>query len=226
MSRRIMKGIIAGILILIANVGLFLFSATFTATFWICYFFTMLAAIIATYVEIVHVENKPVMYVYEVSAVTGLYLVVQLIAGSLCRNFLFLFPIRAFFIQFCILAAYLIMLLFVSIHGSHVSEQQQVRGRAQVNFRYILEAMKSAMAKMEYSNPQKKMVQHAYDSLASGQVMSGEVVYDIEQQMIATIDELGKAITAKDDVKVSELCNTLENLADQRKTKLNVKNPF
>ncbi|MCR5557596.1 MAG: hypothetical protein K6F75_08595 [Butyrivibrio sp.] len=226
MNRTVMKSIVAAILIVVANIGLFLFGDSFNSAFWISYVFMMLAAIVASYVLIFHINGKPYLQVYETSAITVFYLVIAFIAGIICKNFLFLWPARVFFIQLCIAALYAIAFLFVGIHGSHVSEQQQVRSTDLMNFRYILDLMKEATSRMEYSNPQRKMVIHAYDSLASGQVTSNEVVFDVEKGILESVEALKGAITSNDSAKVDELCKKIEELADERKRKLSLKRPF
>ena len=80
MNRTVMKSIVAAILIVVANIGLFLFGNSFGSVFWISYIFTMLAAIIASYVLIFYINNRPYLQVYEISAVTVAYLVVPLVA--------------------------------------------------------------------------------------------------------------------------------------------------
>ena len=226
MSRKVMKSIVAAILIIVANIGLFLFGDTFNSTFWISYVFMMAAALVASYVLIFFVDEKPYLQVYEISAITVFYLVVAFIAGIICKNFLFLWPARAFFIQLCIAALYAVAFLFVSIHSSHVSQQQATRATDLMNFKYILDLMKGAVSKMEYANPQRKMVMHAYDALASGQVSSNEVVFDIEKGILEAVESLKSAITNNDSAKIEELCKTIENLADERKSKLSLKRPF
>jgi hypothetical protein len=226
MNRTVMKSIVAAILILVANIGLFLFGDCFGAVFWLSYIFTMIAALIASYVEIFYINNKPYLLVYEISAVTIAYLGLALVAGFVCRNFLFLWPARAFFIQLCILAFYAVAFLFVIIHGSHVAEQQETRSTDLMNFKYIIDNMKSAVSKVDYSNPQRKMLMHAYDSLASGQVSSNEVVFDVEKGILEAVEGLNGAISNGDSEKIETLCKTIENLAEERKRKLSLKRPF
>ncbi|SCZ78989.1 hypothetical protein [Pseudobutyrivibrio xylanivorans] len=226
MSRTFMKGIVAAIIIVVANVGLFLFNNTFTHTFWISYTFMMMAALITAYVEVIYVNKKQILHAYEISAVTGFYFVVAFIAGLISIKVLWLIPARAFFLQFVIFALYLVAYLVVSMHGSHVNEQQATRTTDLMNFKYILDNMKSAASKMEYSHPQRKMVMHAYDSLASGQVASSEQVFDIENSITEAVEELKAAITGKDDEKVEKLCKRIEELSDERKSKLTARRPF
>lgn len=226
MNRTVMKSIVAAILIVVANIGLFLFGNSFGSVFWISYIFTMLAAIIASYVLIFYINNRPYLQVYEISAVTVAYLVIALVAGFVCRNFLYLWPARAFFIQLCILALFAVAFIFVMIHGSHVAEQQQTRSTDLMNFKYILDNMKSAVSKVDYSNPQRKMLMHAYDSLASGQISSNEVVFDVEKGILDAVEALKGAVSNGDSAKIEELCGTIENLAEERKRKLSLKRPF
>ena len=225
-NRTFIRGIIAVILILMGNVGLFLFSATFTMTFWICYAFMMLAALITAYVEIFYINKKPFPIVYEVTGVTVFYLIVELIAGTVCKTALWFLPARAFFIQFSIFCLFLVAFLFVVLHGSHIGEQQAVRSKQLINFKYILESMKSAVADMDYANPQRKTVMHAYDSLASGQVTSREDVVDLEENILNSIESLKEAINENNQGKIEELCKQIEKLSDERKRKLSIKAPF
>ena len=226
MNRTSMKCIVAAILIIVANFGLFLFTDSFGVVFWISYVFMMLAALIASYVLIFHIANKPFPLGYEQAGITVFYLVAAFLVGIVSKNLLFLWPARAFFLQFCVFALFLVAFLFASIHGSHVTEQQQIRSTDLMNFKYILDLMKGAVSKMDYTNPQRKMVMHAYDSLASGQVTSNEVVFDVEKNILEAVEALKGAITSNDSAKVEELCNQIENLADERKSKLSLKRPF
>lgn len=133
---------------------------------------------------------------------------------------------ESIFLQFCIFAVFLVAFLVVSMHSSHVNEQQATRTTDLMNFKYILDNMKSAASKMEYANPQRKMVMHAYDSLASGQVTSSEQVFDIENSITEAIEELKVAISGKDDEKVEKVCKRIEELSDERKSKLTARRPF
>ena len=226
MGKTFVKGIVAAIIIIGANVGLFAFTDTYSTSFWISYAFIMLATIITAYIEVIYVSKETCLHAYEVSAITLLYLVAASIAGVKCFLTFGLFPIRTFFIQFAIFAVFLILLMVDSFHSSQVKDQQAKRSTELTNFRYILENMKSAASKMDYSNPQRKMVMHAYDSLASGQVSSKEIVFDIENSIIDAIEELKSAITNKDDEKVNELCSRIEELSEERKSKLIARRPF
>ena len=226
MNRTGMKSMIAAILIIVANVGLFLFTDTFSAAFWISYVFIMLAAVITSYVEIFYINNKPYPQVYEISGVTGCYLVVAIIAGLISSKALWLFPSVAFFIQLIIFGAFLATFLLVMIHGSHVSEQQATRSTQIMNFKFILEKMKSAASNMDYSDPQRKTVMHAYDALAGGQVASREDVVDIEESIIRLIDDLKGAIQDKNETRINDLCKQIEDLSEERNSKLRIKQPF
>ena len=46
MDRKVMKAIIASVIILVANVGIFVLGSDFTTTFWIGYVYTMAAALL------------------------------------------------------------------------------------------------------------------------------------------------------------------------------------
>lgn len=226
MSRTAMKSMVAAILIILLNIGLFLFGFVASATFWISYIFMMLAALIASYVLIFYVNNKPHILVYELGAITVFYLFLAFITGIVSKNLLFLFPARAFFLQLCVFAFYCIAFLIAVIHGSHVGEQQQARATDIINFKYVLDQMQSAVSQMEYTHPLRKTVLHAYDSLASGQIRSNTEAFEVERNILDSVAALKTAITGKDDTKIQELCGVIETLAEERKHKLNMKSPF
>ena len=80
MDRKVMKAIIAGVIILVANVGIFVLGSDFTTTFWIGYVYTMAAALLTVYVEIFFVSKEELIFRYPISTVTFVYLAVQIVS--------------------------------------------------------------------------------------------------------------------------------------------------
>ena len=226
MNRAIIKGLIAVILISVANAGIFLLGADFTKTFWISYAYSMIAALVTTFVVIFLVKERSLMFKYEVSVITYVYLAVQLVAGLFCTFNLFHFPMLAFFIQLCVIAIYAVVMLMNYNHRSQVNEQQEIRGRDQANFRYVLDSMKSAISFMDYADPQRKAAMHAYDSLASGQVITNKAAFEIEREILTTIENFEKAVKDKNESLVADNCKKIEELAEARKRQLSAKATF
>ena len=226
MDRKVMKAIIAGVIILVANVGIFVLGSDFTTTFWIGYVYTMVAALLTVYVEIFFVAKEELIFRYPISTVTFVYLAVQIVSFIICTLLLWCFPLFTFILDLCILAAFIVMLMSVLLHNSTTKEQQAVRAKDIVNFKYILDTMNSVISKVTYADPNRKILMHAYDSIASGQAKSDISVMDLEQQMLTVIGQLDAAVSANDAGAVKTKCDEIEYLAAERKRRLSQRVPF
>ena len=225
-DKKIMKAIIALVIILVANIGIFVLGSDFTASFWIGYVYTMLAAVITTYVEIFFAPKEELIFRYPISTVTFVYLVVQIVAFIIGSLLLWMFPLLVFFVQLCIVAAYIVLFMSVLLHNTTTKEQQEIRAKDIVNFKYILDTMNTVISKVTYVDPNRKMLQHAYDSLASGQVKSDISVMDIEQQILAAIGRVDLAIGEQNAAEIKAGCDEIEYLAAERKRSLSQRVPF
>ena len=225
-DKKIMKAIIALVIILVANIGIFVLGSDFTASFWIGYVYTMLAAVITTYVEIFFAPKEELIFRYPISTVTFVYLVVQIVAFIIGSLLLWMFPLLVFFVQLCIVAAYIVLFMSVLLHNTTTKEQQEIRAKDIVNFKYILDTMNTVISKVTYVDPNRKMLQHAYDSLASGQVKSDISVMDIEQQILAAIGSVDLAIGEQNAAEIKAGCDEIEYLAAERKRRLSQRVPF
>ena len=225
-DKKIMKAIIALVIILVANIGIFVLGSDFTASFWIGYVYTMLAAVITTYVEIFFAPKEELIFRYPISTVTFVYLVVQIVAFIIGSRLLWMFPLLVFFVQLCIVAAYIVLFMSVLLHNTTTKEQQEIRAKDIVNFKYILDTMNTVISKVTYVDPNRKMLQHAYDSLASGQVKSDISVMDIEQQILAAIGRVDLAIGEQNAAEIKAGCDEIEYLAAERKRRLSQRVPF
>ena len=226
MDRKVMKAIIAGVIILVANVGIFVLGSDFTTTFWIGYVYTMAAALLTVYVEIFFVAKEELIFRYPISTVTFVYLAVQIVSFIICTLLLWRFPLFTFILDLCILAAFIVMLMSVLLHNSTTEEHKTVRAKDIVNFKYILDTMNSVISKVTYADPNRKILMHAYDSIASGQAKSDISVMDLEQQMLTVIGQLDAAVSAKDAGAVKTKCDEIEYLAAERKRRLSQRVPF
>lgn len=217
MKRSLLKALIALIVIVFTNVALFLLLEEFLATFWICYAFSMIAALITTYIEVFFARKEVLIFRYPVSTVTFIYLFVTLAFSVLAMLGLSEYVLLVFLAHLFIFAAYLVMLLSVFIHNSSTKEQQAVRGVDVANFRYILDKMNSIISKSEYADPNRKLLQHAYDSLASGQIKSSDAAQVVEQNIINILNSLEGAVVNRDTSEIQSLCAQLETAAEERK---------
>lgn len=226
MDRKILKLLIAIVILLTANIGIFVLGTNFAVTFWISYAYGMIAAVISIYVLIFSSVKERLLFRYPIQAVTYVYLGVELAAAFFVTHLLFYRPLFAFMLQLVILALYIVALLSVMVNNSFIKEQQQIRSTDIANFEYIVNLMKEVLANVDYSDPDKKTIQHVADAVASGQIRSGEAVYDLEQHMISQIGELKTAVTEKNHEKVLEACKGIENSAQERKRILSQRAKF
>lgn len=226
MNSKLLKGLIAIIIILVANIGVFTLGSDFATAFWISYVFAMIAALVTVFVELFFVSKEKLIFRYPISTVTYFYLVVALVAAYGAVILLKHLLLVSFILQLCILAVYAVALLSVLLHNTAIKEQQEIRGRDIVNFRYILDSMNAVVSKMTYTDPNRKIVQHAFDSLAGGQVKSDMSVYDLEQQIISQIAILDKAVSSQQQEQIIESCRQIETAADERKRRLGQRAPF
>ena len=86
--------------------------------------------------------------------------------------------------------------------------------------------MKNAMSKVPYDAPYKKTVEHAYDSLASGQTASSPEVQDVETSILEAIEKLDGIIEQGNEEEIVSICKDIEKLAGVRKAKLACKTGF
>lgn len=217
MSRKVLKLLVAVVILLTANIGIFAFVTNFFAAFWISYTFAMIACGISIYVEIFSAAKEKLIFRYSISAITYLYLAVAVVAAYIAAHIFIFHPLSAFMLQLTILAAYIVCLLSVMVNNSAIKEQQQMRGRDIENFEYIKNLMNRVIAKVPYQDPDRKMLQHAGDAVASGQVRSSEAAYELERRMISQIESLDRAVSENDRAKISELCGQIESSAEERK---------
>lgn len=226
MDRRILKLLIAFVLLLTANIGIFTLGSDFATTFWISYVYAMIAAIISIYVLIFSSVKEKLLFRYPIQAVTCVYLGIELVAAFFVTQLLSFKPLFAFLVQLVILSLYIVGLLSVMVNNSFIQEQQQIRGTDIANFEYIVNLMKEVVSKVPYADPDRKTIQHAADCVASGQVRSGEAVYDLEQKMISQIEELKAAVSEKNREKVLAACSSIESSAEERKRILSQRAKF
>lgn len=118
------------------------------------------------------------------------------------------------------LAVFLIIIICGKAENDFIKEQEEIRGREISNFKYTLECMKRVQSKIEYSASYKKTVEHAYDSLASGQTASSPDVEELEKSILDAIEELDAVVDSKDEQKIAEACAKIEKLAGERKARL------
>lgn len=226
MKNNVMKGLISLIVILFTNLAVFLILDDFNEAFWICYVFAMIAALIATGVEIFYTKKEALIFKYPVMAVTYLYSIVAVVVAVATYKLLQDNLLPLFLINLFIFAFYLTVMLGTSIHNNTIKEQQAVRGRDIIAFKYVLDRMQAVIANVKYEDVNYKKMKHAYDSMASGQVQSNDMARVVENKMLDMINMLDEAVNNKNQEMVADLCHQLELAAEERKRIMNTSNPM
>jgi len=226
MKNNVMKGLISLIVILFTNLAVFLILDDFNEAFWICYVFAMIAALITTGVEIFYTKKEALIFKYPVMAVTYLYSIVAIVVAVVTYNLLQDNLLPLFLINLFVFAFYLTVMLGTSIHNNTIKEQQEVRGRDIIAFKYVLDRMQAVIANVKYEDVNYKKMKHAYDSLASGQVQSNDMARVVENKMLDMINMLDEAVNNKNQEMVADLCHQLELAAEERKRIMNTSNPM
>ena len=220
------KAFISAIVLVATVVCMFLFAAKYNAVFWVNLAFAIVAVIVATLVIVGVAPSGKRTFGMGVTTYAIAYLVLDLgyafktvfVPAFLAR--------RVALVHVVLLAALLIVVILSKAEDEFISEQQEIRGRELANFKYTLECMKKVQSKVEYGAPYRKTVEHAYDSLASGQTSSAAVAEDVERAILDAISELENVVSVKDEAKINEICGKIENLAAERKAKLASKMNF
>lgn len=226
MKNNVMKGLISLIVILFTNLAVFLILDDFNEAFWICYVFAMIAALIATGVEIFYTKKEALIFKYPVMAVTYLYSIVAVVVAVATYKLLQDNLLPLFLINLFAFAFYLTVMLGTSIHNNTIKEQQAVRGRDIIAFKYVLDRMQAVIANVKYEDVNYKKMKHAYDSMASGQVQSNDMARVVENKMLDMINMLDEAVNNKNQEMVADLCHQLELAAEERKRIMNTSNPM
>jgi len=76
------------------------------------------------------------------------------------------------------------------------------------------------MNKVPFDAPYKKKVEHAYDSLASGQTVSTPEIEELEKSILDAIRELDDILEKGEEEPILQACDKIEKLAAERKSRL------
>lgn len=223
---KIFRGLIALVGLLVANIGIFVFIHKYFLTFWISYGFLMAAFLVNICVHIFVKNTKPLIFGYSLGAVAAVYLIAEIIAAVIFFALSPFAALPAFLVQLIILVAFGICYLQVLMTSAATARQQEIRGRDIMNFKDVLERMRSVQSKIPYEAPYKKTVEHAYDSLAGGQVRSNREADEIERKILDEIHRLDAAVSAANEEEICAGCVKLERLAEERKEVLNRRELF
>ncbi|MCR5798859.1 MAG: hypothetical protein K6G69_02195 [Lachnospiraceae bacterium] len=218
--KRAYKGIIAIILLVAVDLIMIFSSVAFNAVFFANFIFASIAVVLSMGVIIFLADKEKKLFKLSLTAYAIAYLVVTL---YLAMKFTFAPPVTIGWIcaiYIALLAVFLIIIICGKAENDFIKEQEEIRGREISNFKYTLECMKRVQSKIEYSASYKKTVEHAYDSLASGQTASSPDVEELEKSILDAIEELDAVVDSKDEQKIAEACAKIEKLAGERKARL------
>ena len=131
-------------------------------------------------------------------------------------------PVISIVLHVVILAGALIAYIYAINVNQEVKKNQSIRENEVLNFKTALFGMEAVLNEIGYSESYKKTVQHAYDRMASAQTKSNPQVAELEKAILAKINELGFAVREKKESDISILCKDIEQLINERETKLRI----
>lgn len=215
------------LVVLVATVAcMFLLAPKYNAVFWVNLAFSVAAIVLATMVIVGLAANGRRMFGMSVTSYAIAFLILDLLYSFKTLFFPALLARRVAIAHVVLLAAFLIVIVLAKAEDEFIEKQQEIRGKDLANFKYTLERMKNVQSKVEYGAPYRKTVEHAFDSLASGQTASTPLAEEVERNILDAISELEESVKAKDEAKITQICEKLEDLAAERKAKLASKMNF
>lgn len=218
--------IVSLIIILLINIGIFVVVDDYSGLFWINYGFVMTALLVSTYFMCFSAKNEKLMEKLNVTAAVCTYLICEIVTGLICSSFDEDHQAVAVVIHLIILGAFIIFFYSTLSANAFIKQQQELRGRELLNFRYVIEKMKNIQRKIPYTAAYKKDIDKAFDSLASGQTSSNAEVEPLEREIIDTIDILNTAVDNNDEQLIISTCSKINQLASERDSKLKLRSNF
>ena len=213
-----LKFLIGVIFVAILNTGFFLLteSTDREQTFWISWGFIHLAFAIALIINVFVVEHKKLIYGYTDMALSISYFAAELVLGMLFIIALPTHNIAAFLLQLILLGLFCMVYIgFLGMNQKTAAAEIESK-RNLMEFRTLVETMKTVLDSVEYSAPYKKRVEHAYDAMNGSPVHSEAGAAAIEDAILTTARQLKEAVFAQNEEKVNRLCEKIEELIADR----------
>lgn len=213
--------LLIALIVLIADVAcMFLFSHSYHLAFWINLLFSVIAVVLSSFVTIYLATKEKRILGLSLTVYSLAYLVIALGISFRTLFLLDLLVKKVAFLHIVVLAVFLVIVILGRAENKFINEQQEIRGWEIMNFKKTLEAMKMAMSKMPYDAPYKKKVEHAYDSLASGQTATTPELEELEKSILDAVKELDGVMAEGKEETILQVCDKIERLAAERKSRL------
>ena len=224
--KRSYKMMISLVVLIATAVCMFLFATKYNMVFWVNLIFAMVAVVLASLVIIGVAPAEKRFLGMTLSTYATAYVVVALIAAFRMVFIPDILVKKVALIHVIIFVVFIVVFFLAKAENEFITQQQEIRGKDIANFKFTLQCMKNAMSKVPYDAPYKKTVEHAYDSLASGQTASSPEVQDVETSILEAIEKLDGIIEQGNEEEIVSICKDIEKLAAVRKAKLACKTGF
>jgi hypothetical protein len=211
-------------LIAIINIGIFAVVNDRSDVFWVNYGFLMFAVLFAACTFSFGSKTEKLANKLNIYVVASVFLICEAIAAFVCARFDS--AAWALVVHLAVIGLFIIFLYMTLSGNAHVEQQQAQRGMDLQNFKTVLEKFKGVQKNVPYSAPYKKIVEKAFDAVASGQVTGSPEVSGIEREISDAVDELGKAVSAGDEQAIASVCTKIGQLAADRESKLKLRSNF
>lgn len=219
---KILGYLFGSIFLIVFNIWFFMLMGTGhqPASVWVSYGFIHFAYLVKIITPaLIRKGSRSIDYGLPLFEITTIYFLLALITGV----FLIMkFPENntvSILGQLTLTAIFAAVLLLNMIANEHTANNIEQR---EIDLKYVKEASSKldGLQRQISDNKLRKKVENAYDLIHSSPVKSAYNVYSIEQAVIVEIENLGKAISEKDNQSVQIITDKICNLADERNRQL------
>lgn len=211
---------VAAIVFIAFSVIVFAAPLKMNEVFWVSYVFSVIAMGIQIYVYKIAFEGKESIrskfYGFPIARIGIGYLVVQIILSFIFMVLAVVVPLWLVLIL-CVaaLAAASIGLISTSAMRDEI-ERQDIKLQADTNCMQILRSQIDSLPEQCEEKDAAKALENLADEFRYSDPVSGEALKDIENDLMALMSELQKAVIDNDTVGVMDLCKKTSAVLTER----------
>lgn len=194
------------------------------ASVWISYGFIHLAYVLLIITPfLIRDSSSAAVFGFSLGSISAAYFMVEFVVGVIfCLLNLESYK-AALIVQVVIAGFYAVMLIANLIANENTADSIE---RHEMELKYVKEcsARVQPLVDMVSDKKTKKKVEAVYDLIHGSQVKSNNNVRQIELDVMEQIDFLESAVDKADNDKITEICNKILRLADERNRQLKLNN--
>lgn len=191
---------------------------------WISYGFIHLSYILLIATPfLIRKSSSTAVFGFSLYSISSTYFMVEFIIGVIFCFISMESYKPALIVQVIVTGFYAIMLISHLIANESTADSIE---RHEIELKYVKDcsAHIKPLIDMVSDRKTRKKIEAVYDLIHSSQVKSNNYVRQIELDVIDQIDLLESAVDNEDKEKISELCNKILKLAEERNRRLKLNN--